>query len=78
MSIQRFKSLLFRSTKIQKEIEREHQSRWPNWLRLLKLKKLRLAIKDSMERLVHEGAHGRFRLTGVKSRRLNKNDWQSA
>lgn len=52
MSVQHFKSLLFRSAKIQEEIEREHKRRWPDWIRLLKLKKLRLAIKDRIERLV--------------------------
>ena len=51
MSIRYFKSLLFKSTMIQEEIERENQRRWPNWIRLLKLKKLRLAIKDRMARI---------------------------
>lgn len=76
MSIQHFKSLLFRSAKIQEEIEKEHQRRWPNWMRLLKLKKLRLAIKDRMMRLVDESTRVRLRPIGAKS---NQNDhWQSA
>lgn len=48
MSVQRFKSLLFKSTKLQLEIEKEQRRAMPNWMRLLKLKKLRLLMKDKL------------------------------
>lgn len=51
MSVKFFKSLLFKSTQIQSEIEREQNRVWPDWMRLLKLKKIRLSIKDKMLRL---------------------------
>lgn len=53
MSLQYFKSLLFRSSRIQEEIEREQKRRAPDSMRLLKLKKLRLVIKDRMQELFH-------------------------
>lgn len=46
------RSLLFKSALIQQQIEREHSARRPDWLRLLKLKKLRLTIKDRIARLI--------------------------
>lgn len=55
MSVRLFKSLLYKSTRIQTEIEREQSHRWPNAMRLLKLKKLRLAIKDRLQRLIRDG-----------------------
>lgn len=70
MSVQYFKSLLFKSTQIQQEIEKEHQRRWPDWMRLLKLKKLRLAIKDRMERIVNDGANGKLQPVRVYSGRV--------
>ncbi len=57
MSVRHFKSLLFKSTQIQEEIEKEQDRRWPDWMRLLRLKKIRLAIKDRMERLVQQGTY---------------------
>jgi hypothetical protein len=54
MSIRYFKSLLFKSAQIQREIEKEVRRSWPDWIRLLKLKKIRLAIEDRLERLVYE------------------------
>lgn len=51
MSIKYFRSLLFKSARIQEEIEREHRRRQPDWRRLNKLKKIRLAIKDRLEDL---------------------------
>ena len=50
MSVQHFKSLLFKATQIQREIEKEQSRRLPDWMRLLKLKKLRLKIKDKLHR----------------------------
>lgn len=58
MSVRLFKSLLFKSANIQREIEREQARKWPDSWRLLKLKKLRLAIKDRMERIVRMGLNG--------------------
>ena len=59
MSVKYFKSLLLKSVQIQQEIEKEQNRRWPDWIRLLKLKKIRLAIKDRMERIVQRGIYGR-------------------
>jgi uncharacterized protein YdcH (DUF465 family) len=36
--------------KLDDEITRERKRRLPNWMRLLRLKKLRLAIKDRLHR----------------------------
>lgn len=58
MSVRLFKSLLFKSTRIQQEIEREQTRPWPDRWRLLKLKKIRLAIKDRMERVIQYGMNG--------------------
>lgn len=52
MSVQHFKSLLFKSALIQEEIVKENRRRWPDSMRLLKLKKMRLAIKDRMLQLI--------------------------
>lgn len=57
MSVQHIKALLFRSAQLQQEIEKEQKHRWPDTLRLLKLKKLRLVLKDRIERLVKENVH---------------------
>lgn len=59
MSVRLFKSLLFKSNHIQQEIEREQQKAWPDRWRLIKLKKIRLAIKDRMEQVVQLGLAGR-------------------
>lgn len=74
MSVQHFKSLLFKSAQIQEEIEREYNRRWPDWIRLLKLKKIRLAIKDRLERIAFEHSPQRFRPVPIKS---NNGHWQS-
>lgn len=57
MSVRLFKSLLYKSAQIQQEIEQEHQSRWPDRFRLLKLKKIRLSINDRLQRIleIHQG-----------------------
>lgn len=59
MSVQHFKSLLFKSTQIQQEIEKEQSRRLPDWMRLLKLKKLRLAIKDKLQEIARQGVKAR-------------------
>lgn len=52
MSVKLLKSLLFKSARIQREIEQEQQNRKPDSFRLLKLKKIRLMIKDRLQRLI--------------------------
>lgn len=52
MSVQHFKSLLLKSTLIHREIEREYRRRWPDGMRLLKLKTLHLTIKERLSRLM--------------------------
>jgi len=54
MSLKHFKSMLMKSAQIQRAIEHEQQRRWPDWIRLLRLKKVRLAIKDRIMRLAHQ------------------------
>lgn len=56
MSVEYFKSLLMKSAQIQKEIEKEQSRRWPDRMRLLKLKKVRLSIKDRIERITRHRA----------------------
>ena len=52
MSVKLFKALLYKSSQIQQKIEEESGRRWPDSLRLLKLKKLRLRIKDRLLHLI--------------------------
>ena len=52
MSVRLFKSLLYKSTQIQQEIEQEHKRLWPDRFRLLRLKKIRLSIKDRLQRML--------------------------
>lgn len=52
MSFRHFKSLLFKSMQIEIQIEREQKRPWPDWIRLLKLKKLRLMIKDRLQKMI--------------------------
>lgn len=59
MSARHFKSLLFKSTQIQQEIEKEQSRRLPDWLRLFKLKKLRLAIKDRLQGIARQSENCR-------------------
>lgn len=66
MSVQHLKSLLFRSARIQEEIDKEHRRSWPNWIRLLKLKKLRLAIKDRMQQIILQSATKKLKPVRVK------------
>lgn len=54
MSVRLFQALLFKSSQIQQKIEDESRRRLPDNLRLLKLKKLRLKIKDRLLRLMEK------------------------
>lgn len=51
MSFRYLRTLLLKSAQIQQAIEREYAARRPDWIRLLQLKKLRLIIKDKLNRL---------------------------
>lgn len=52
MSTRFFKSLLLRSASLQREIEAEYARPKPDSLRLLRLKKLKLLVKDRLHRLM--------------------------
>lgn len=71
MSVKRFKALLFRSARIQEEIDKEQNRRWTNWGRLLKLKKIRLLIKDRLERIVRASTARRFQPARVTTTQRN-------
>lgn len=71
MSFRYLQSLLFKCASIQQAIEREHRAPRPDWMRLLKLKKLRLAIKDKLLRLgIAPAGHVRFAPAPVQRRSL--------
>ena len=76
MSVRLFKSLLFKSSRIQYEIEREQQNAAPDRWRLIKLKKIRLSIKDRLQRIaemhqaVLQDSGGRYQLVRVKNRKF--------
>lgn len=59
MSFEYFKSLLHRSNLIQKEIDEEQKRKWPDKFRLIKLKKIRLFIKDRLQFVVFNSIHGK-------------------
>ena len=75
MSVQHFKSLLFKSARLQEEIEKEQKRCWPDRLRLLKLKKIRLAIKDRLERIARDQAPQRFQPARVQTKRGRRQSW---
>lgn len=61
MSVKLFKSLLIKSSFIQKEIENEQKLKAPNYYRLARLKKIRLKIKDRILVLTrHPSIHRRL------------------
>jgi len=74
MSIKRFKSLLFKPVKIQQESERERTRLWPDLIRLLKLKEIRLTIKDNMARIMHNEQNQLLQPIRVKSYYKPKGD----
>ena len=51
MSIRKFRSLLFRHGEIHQRIEAEQQRPHPDAMRLLRLKRLRLALKDQLRKI---------------------------
>lgn len=54
MSLHYLKSLLARSAQLQREIETEQKRPKPDSLRLLKLKKIRLVVKDRLQRMARQ------------------------
>ncbi|MCE3006224.1 MAG: DUF465 domain-containing protein [Rickettsiales bacterium] len=46
-----FKSLLQKSARVQLEIDAETSKKYPDWMRVIMLKKQRLLIKDKLQRL---------------------------
>lgn len=52
MSVRLFTSLLYRSLRLQHKIEAEQSRPWPDRFKLIKLKKIRLALKDRMENII--------------------------
>ena len=54
MQLRQFKALLFRHSVVQSEIEAEQSAPRPDPFRLLRLKRLRLSLKDRMQRLASE------------------------
>jgi hypothetical protein len=71
MSARHFKALLFRAAKIQTEIEREQKAGRPDWMRLLKLKRLRLVLKDRIQRLADMAAAAPLRPVRVRATRAS-------
>lgn len=51
MLIRRFNALLFRHGMIQKQIDAEHRAPKPDAIRLFRLKRLRLVLKDRLRKI---------------------------
>lgn len=66
MSVKLFRSLLYKSTQIDRQIEQEQKLRWPDRFRLLRLKKLRLAIKDRLHRMAMKGTSENLRPARIR------------
>ena len=68
MLIRRFNALLFRHGVIQKQIDAEQSAPSPDAIRLFRLKRLRLALKDSMRKIARvmaaEVARSRLAIVG--------------
>lgn len=71
MSIRLFQSLLFKVSHLQQQIDREYKRPAPNWLRLLKLKKIRLAVKDRIHRLICSKSTAGMKFACSPARRTN-------
>ena len=67
MHLRQFKALLFRHSVVQSKIDAEQSTPRPDPFRLLRLKRLRLSLKDRMHRLVSEFAtHREFGAVPVR------------
>lgn len=64
MSMHHFRALLTRATKLQITIDRERQTAQPDWLRLLRLQKVRLALKKQLYQLADRHRKSRGLTTG--------------
>lgn len=60
----RFKSLMMKSAVIQLAIEDERSKKYPNWVKIVMLKKQRLAVKDKLARLHKRGKPAAGTLAG--------------
>ena len=49
------KPLVLRAIMVESQIRSEQKSRWPDSLKLSQLKKLRLMIKDKIQKIVRHG-----------------------
>lgn len=49
-------SLFIKAAQIDRRIEREHKSRFPNWVVLMRLKITRLRLKDKIQSLASRAA----------------------
>jgi len=75
MHLRQFKALLFRHGVVQSEIDAEQSAPRPDPFRLLKLKRLRLSLKDRMHRLASELAtHSEFGAVPVRAARRRSFD----
>lgn len=54
MSVRLFKSLLYKASQLRRLIDEEQRSRWSDRFRLLRLKKMHLALLDRIQRLSSE------------------------
>ena len=72
MSVKYFRSLLYKSSQIQNEIEKEQKRRIPDWMRLLKLKKIRLSIKNKLVKIARDHSHVTLQPIAIKSHDHNK------
>jgi uncharacterized protein YdcH (DUF465 family) len=71
MSVKLFQSLLYKSAQLDETIEREQKRPLPDRFRLIRLKKLRLAIKDRLHRLIMDRQSSRLVPVRIRSNRLN-------
>jgi hypothetical protein len=53
-------SLLYKSALIQQEIETEQLQRRPDWMRVMRLKALRLKLMDRLRAVARQAANLRF------------------
>ena len=72
MSVKYFRSLLYKSSQIQNEIEKEQKRRIPDWMRLLKLKKIRLSIKNKLVKIARDQSRVTLQPIAIKSHDQNK------
>jgi uncharacterized protein YdcH (DUF465 family) len=57
MSAAHVRSLIIRASTVQDQIRREQSATQPDWVRILRLKKLRVALKDRIVAIALRAAH---------------------